>query len=165
MGVDNLKEEIRCAMDGLGGSDVALAAACIAAESLEPAQGEGWAWVRAILSEHPEANVAALEVRKELAERNIQLRAPGRERFEHWLASNAPYLSFMWDFETPEMSRSMVESFIATAPLQQAIMCRFAAGIWLGSNDYQFDPFNAAGVLNDQQRAAIAEWLMSPFWP
>ncbi|MND22401.1 hypothetical protein D3C80_127800 [compost metagenome] len=167
MDMDRLKEDIRLAMDGLGGNDVAIAAACIAAESLDPAQEQegGWGWVQAVLSECQEANVAALEVRKELAERNAQSRAPDQARFESWLVEYAPYLSFLWDFEASEMSQAMVESYIATAPHQQAIMCRFAAGVWLGNNEHQFDVISAAGVLNDKQRTGITAWFASPFWP
>lgn len=58
----------------------------------------------------------------------------------------------------------MVDSYLATASHGQAIMCRFA-GVWLGSNDYQFDIISAAGVLDDEQKAAIAAWFTSPFWP
>lgn len=167
MDMDRLKEDIRLAMDGFGGSDVAIAAACIASESLDPAQEQegGWGWVQTVLSECPEANVAALEVRKEMAERNIQSRAPDQTRFQNWLVEYAPYLSFLWDFEESEMSHPMVESYIATAPRQQAIMCRFAAGVWLGNNNYQFDVFSAVGTLNDKQRAGITAWFTSPFWP
>lgn len=39
MDLEALKEDIRCAMDGLGGSEIARAAACVAMEDLEPAQG------------------------------------------------------------------------------------------------------------------------------
>ncbi len=165
MDMDALKEEIRCALDGFGGSDIACAAACLALENLEPAQGENWAWVQSVLSGCPVAKEAALAVRREMDERNILSRAPAQDRFESWLAKNAPYLSLLWDFERHELSLSMVDSYLATASHGQASMCRFAAGVWLGRNDYQFDMINAAGVLDDEQKAAIAEWFTSPFWP
>lgn len=163
--MEDLKEEIRLAMDGFGGSDVARAAACLAMEDLEPAEGKNWDWVQEILSGCPEARIAALVVRQELEERNILSRAPAQDRFESWLAKNAPYLSILWDFDKRELSLAMVDSYLATASHGQAIMCRFAAGVWLGNNDYQFDMINAAGVLDDEQKAAIAAWFTSPFWP
>ena len=165
MDMEALKEGIRCASDGLGGNDIARAAACLASEDLEPAQGEDWAWVQVVLSGCPAAKDAALAVRREMEERNIQSRAPDQVRFESWLAKNAPYLSILWDFERHYLSLAMVDSYLATAPRKQAIMCRFAAGVWLGNNDYQFDMINAAGVLDDEQKAAIAAWFTSPFWP
>lgn len=165
MDMEALKEEIRGAMDGYGGSDIACAAACLASEDLEHAQGENWAWVQTVLSGCPAAKEAALAIRQELEERNIQSRAPAQNRFESWLANNAPYLSILWDFDKRDLSLAMVDSYLATASHGQAIMCRFAAGVWLGSNDYQFDMINAAGVLDDEQKAAIAAWFTSPFWP
>lgn len=165
MDMEALKEEIRLAMDGFGGSDIACAAACLASEDLEPAQGEGWAWVQAVLSGCPAAKDAALAVRREMEEINIQSRAPAQDLFESWLTKNAPYLTILWDFEQHELSLAMVDSYLATASHGQAIMCRFAAGVWNGNNDYQFDMINAAVVLDDDQKAAIAAWFTSPFWP
>lgn len=165
MDMEALKEEIRRAMDGFGGSDIACAAACLAMEDLEPAQGENWSWVQTMLSGCPVAKGAALAIRRELEERNIQSRAPAQERFESWLAKNASYLSILWDFEMHELSLTMVDSYLATASHGQAIMCRFAAGVWLGSNNYKFDMISAAGALDDQQKTAIAAWFTSPFWP
>lgn len=163
--MDELKEEIRLAMDGLGGNDVACAAACVALEDLDPAQGENWSWVQAVLADYPMAKEAALVVRQEMEERNIQSRAADQKRFEAWLTQNAPYLSILWDFERHYLSLPMVDSYLATATSEQAIMCRFAAGVWQGSNDYQFDLVSAAGILKDEQKSAIAAWFTSPFWP
>ena len=165
MDMEAMKEEIRRAMDGFGGSDVTRAAACLAMEDLEPAEGENWGWVREVLSGCPEARIAALVVRQELEERNILSRAQAQVHFEHWLTTNAPYLSILWDFEMRELSIPMVKSYLATASHGQAIMCRFAAAVWQGSNDYQFDLIRSAGVLDDEQRAAIAAWFTAPFWP
>lgn len=165
MELEALKEDIRCAMDGLGGGEIARAAACVAMEDLEPAQGGNWDWVQTVLSGCPIAKEAAIAIRRELEERNIQSRAPAQDRFERWLVKNAPYLSLLWDFEKHDLSLAMVDSYLATASHGQAIMCRFAAGVWLGSNEYQFDMINAAGVLDDEQKAAIAAWFTSPFWP
>ncbi len=50
MDMEALKEEIRLAMDGFGGSDIACAAACLALEDLECAQGKNWDWVQELLS-------------------------------------------------------------------------------------------------------------------
>ena len=165
MDMEALKEEIRLAMDGLGGSDIACAAACLALEDLECAQGKNWDWVQTVLSDCPAAKEAALAIRREMEERNILSRAPAQDRFESWLMKNAPYLSLLWDFEKHELSLPMVDSYLATASHGQAIMCRFAAGVWLGSNDYQFDMIDAARVLDHEQKTAITAWFTSPFWP
>ena len=137
MDMEALKEEIRLVMDGFGGSDIACAAACLALEDLECAQGKNWDWVQTVLSDCPAAKEAALAIRREMEERNILSRAPAQDRFESWLMKNAPYLSLLWDFEKHELSLPMVDSYLATASHGQAIMCRFAAGVWLGSNDYR----------------------------
>ena len=115
MDMEALKEEIRLAMDGLGGSDIACAAACLALEDLECAQGKNWDWVQTVLSDCPAAKEAALAIRQEMEERNILSRAPAQDRFESWLMKNAPYLSLLWDFEKHELSLPMVDSYLATA--------------------------------------------------
>lgn len=59
MDMEALKEEIRLAMDGFGGSDIACAAACLTLEDLECAQGKNWDWVQTVLSDCPAAKEAA----------------------------------------------------------------------------------------------------------
>ena len=44
-------------------------------------------------------------------------------------------------------------------------MAQFAAAVWLGKNDLGFDLIEAAGTLDDGNRAVIGEWLARPFWP
>jgi hypothetical protein len=164
--LEALKEEIRRVLDGLDGSDIAHAAACLVLDELRPAQGKGWGWVFDMLDScRPYARQAAAEVAREIEELNQARRSPDLARFQHWLKESAPYLNLLWHWEKRELDLGMVESYIATASHGQAVMCRFAAGVWLGSNDYQFDLISAAGVLDDEQKAAIAAWFTSPFWP
>ena len=70
MDLEALKEDIRCAMDGLGGSEIARAAACVAMEDLEPAQGGNWDWVQTVLSGCPIAKEAAIPTP---VERNVEV--------------------------------------------------------------------------------------------
>lgn len=90
---------------------------------------------------------------------------PSQLAFQDWLKDNAPYLMDLWDWEDRSVSLGRVERYLAVASHGEALMCRFAVAVWLGKNDFSFDLIEAAGVLDEQQRAAIAEWLKMPLWP
>lgn len=86
-------------------------------------------------------------------------------RFRDWLEENAPYLLGMWDWEQRSVLPARVDNYLGLASHGEAAMCRFAVGVWLGRNDYAFDFIEAAGALDAQQRAAVAEWFNTPLWP
>lgn len=85
--------------------------------------------------------------------------------FYFWMEQHAPQLMGLWDWNGRSVNLAAVESYISTASHGEAIMCRFFVGVWLGRNDHGFNMIAAAGVLDQGQRAVIAEWLMSPLWP
>ncbi|XAG67761.1 hypothetical protein MRM75_14025 [bacterium 19CA06SA08-2] len=95
MDMEALKEAIRLAIDGFGGSDIACVAACLGLEDLECAQGENWEWVQTVLSDCPAAKEAALAIRQKMEERNILSRSPAQDRVESWRMKNAPYLPLL----------------------------------------------------------------------
>lgn len=84
--------------------------------------------------------------------------------FYDWLKENATHLIGLWDWEERSVSQERVADYLATASHGESIMCRFAVSLWLGRND-GFDFFEAAGVLGQQQRAAITDWFNAPLWP
>lgn len=88
-----------------------------------------------------------------------------RVRFRVWLERNAPQLKELWDWKEESITQEVVEHYLATASHGEAIMCRFAVGVWMGSNDQGFNLIEAAVVLDKEQRDAIATWMVSPFWP
>jgi hypothetical protein len=44
-------------------------------------------------------------------------------------------------------------------------MARFAAGVWCGNNQFNFDFIEAAAHLDEKQMSVVTDWLKSPFWP
>lgn len=90
---------------------------------------------------------------------------PGQNKFYIWLSQNTPELMYLWDWNDKSLNLDAVESYLGTASHGQAIMCRFAIAIWFNKNRYNFDLMEAAGVLGQKQRLAIAQWLMEPLWP
>lgn len=85
--------------------------------------------------------------------------------FYDWLQEKAPYLQGLWDWNELSLSLESVEHYLSVASHGEAVMCKFAVGVWLGRNERGFDLIKAARVLGVAQRAAIADWLKVPLWP
>ncbi len=85
--------------------------------------------------------------------------------FYQWLNQNAPDLMYLWDWNEKSVNNEAVQSYISTASHGQAIMCRFAVAVWFNKNRFEFDFIDAAGVLDQKDRLAIAKWFLEPFWP
>lgn len=132
MDMEALKEEIRCASDGLGGMTRVppLVSRRRIWNQLREKTGRGCRLCLAALL--PKGT--ALAVRREMEEKH-PVCAQTKVRFESWLAKNAPYLSILWDFERHYLSLAMVDILWLRSPHKQAIIsCRFAARVWLGNN-------------------------------
>jgi hypothetical protein len=85
--------------------------------------------------------------------------------FAIWLQTNTPYLLCLFDFEKRWLLEDKVENFLAVASHGEALMARFALGIWLNRDEYDFKFIQAAQTLDAKNRSIIADWLNDPFWP
>lgn len=86
-------------------------------------------------------------------------------RFALWLESEMPYLLPLFNFNDAAYIPELVERYLAGASHSQAIMARFALGVWRHDNHYNFDFVMAARVLDNAQIQIITNWLAKPFWP
>lgn len=91
--------------------------------------------------------------------------ATSHEKFKTWVQTHAPYLDHLFDWEEKTCETDLVQEYLGVASHGQALVCRFAVGVWFGRNQEHFDFIEAAGVLDQDQRLAIANWFMSPVWP
>lgn len=89
---------------------------------------------------------------------------PGQAAFALML-EKTPYLKHLWNMERKEYEQELVEQYLGTASHGQAIMARFMLGLWRNNNEFNFDLFEAAAVLDKEQLAIIQEWLENPVWP
>ncbi|EDM82083.1 hypothetical protein [Limnobacter sp. MED105] len=85
--------------------------------------------------------------------------------FQKWVETNAPRLTFLWDWEKEEVDLEIVKKFLNVASHGEAVMCRFMVGVWLGRNELNFDIFEARGVLDQKQLQVVLDWIKTPFWP
>ena len=95
---------------------------------------------------------------------NINL-SPEQANFFGFMADHAGFLLPLWDAEKREIKLSDFETFLTVASHGEAIMARFFAMIWLHSNKYEFDLFEASQVLSDHDIATITAWLNTPIYP
>ncbi len=88
----------------------------------------------------------------------------GEARFALWLEANLPEFLPLWDFSDKAYSLDGVEHYLAVASHGQALMLRFALGIWRHDNTMGFDLFEAAATCDDRYRKVIIEWVKAPWW-
>lgn len=86
-------------------------------------------------------------------------------RFQRWITLDLPFLKPLFDFENQAYLPEVLESYLATASHGQAIMARFAVGVWRGDNHHQFDAFEAARVLDQELCSQVTQWMNDPYWP
>lgn len=89
----------------------------------------------------------------------------GEKRFELWLKTDMPYLAHIWNFEKGIYLPEKLKEFLEVASSGEAVMARFAIGVWTWENNAGFDIFQAAHVLDEKNTAIITNWLKHPFWP
>lgn len=86
-------------------------------------------------------------------------------RFATWIEEEMPYLWPLFDFSKRELISSSVDEYCEVASRGEQIMARFAAGVWCGNNQFNFDFIEAAAHLYEKQMSVVTDWLKSPFWP
>lgn len=100
--------------------------------------------------------------------KEIQLKFPdlseGEVMFAFWLKERLPKLTGLWDWESGNVSFERVDEYLATASHGEAIMCRFAVGIWRWKNERDFDLIEAGQVLDSHNMAIISEWAKRPWF-
>jgi hypothetical protein len=90
---------------------------------------------------------------------------PAQARFARWLEESMPFLMGLFDFDQAVYLPERVEQYLGTASHGQAIMARFALGVWRHDNQFDFDFIEAARVLDPEHLQCIADWMAEPFWP
>lgn len=88
----------------------------------------------------------------------------GEAKFAHWLNHNLPALTGLWDWHEGSIKWERVDEYLGRASSGEAIMCRFAVGIWRWKNERDFDLFEAAQVLDSRNMAIISEWAKRPWF-
>lgn len=88
----------------------------------------------------------------------------GEAKFAHWLNANLPDLTHLWDWNEGGIQWDLVDHYLGRASHGQAIMCRFAVGIWRWKNERDFDLFEAGQVLDSHNMAIISEWAKRPWF-
>ena len=86
-------------------------------------------------------------------------------KYARWLEGKMPYLLPLFDFDKAVYLPEAVERYLGVASHGQAIMARFALGVWRHDNEYAFDFIEAARVLDADLMAIITDWMAEPFWP
>lgn len=81
------------------------------------------------------------------------------------LLERAPFLAPCRDWERAECSVDALNAAMGAMSHGEQIMAKFMAGLRLGSDEFEFDIFEAAATLDAEKRAVIAQWLNDPFWP
>lgn len=88
----------------------------------------------------------------------------GEILFAHWLNSNLPKLTSLWDWNEGSIKWDGVDQYLSVASHGEAIMCRFAVGVWRWKNERHFDLIEAAQVLDAKSMAIVGEWAMKPWF-
>ncbi|EIF42795.1 hypothetical protein DOK_12046 [gamma proteobacterium BDW918] len=91
--------------------------------------------------------------------------SPSQAHFALWLEEHLPELLTLFDFQEKVYREDVVERYLSTASHGQTIMAQFALGVWLHRNEFEFNFFDAASILDDRYKAIIASWFSDPFWP
>jgi len=63
-----------------------------------------------------------------------------------------------------ECDIDLLEKHMKTFSHGERILPQFFLSVWI-HNNYSFDLFEAASVLDEESRAVIVSWLISPFYP
>ena len=91
--------------------------------------------------------------------------SPPQARYFAWLERDMPFLLPLFDQKAPCYHEDMVERYLATASHGEAVMARFALGVWCNNNRFGFDLIDAVGVLDQEHLAIIMDWMRQPLWP
>jgi len=76
-----------------------------------------------------------------------------------------PYQRYWKIHPSPEMDIELTKQALSTASSGEAHMLRFLAGIWLGSNTFEFDILDALKFLGTPESEFIQSWVNDPYFP
>ena len=76
-----------------------------------------------------------------------------------------PDIYALWDFDRAEYSPDMAREYLAMASHGERVLAKFFLCVWLNTNEFDFDLFDAAAVLAPDELQTIVEWLENTFWP
>lgn len=86
-------------------------------------------------------------------------------RYAIWIEEKMPFLLPLFNFEERAYKPEAVKSYLSSASHGQAIMARFALGVWRHEDHFDFDFIDAAQTLDVKNMKVITDWLRNPFWP
>lgn len=87
------------------------------------------------------------------------------DKFKQLITVEMPYLLPLFDFENSVYKSAVVEHFLGTASRGEAIMARFALGVWSHNNDFNFNFVDATRCLDQKHIEIVTKWMNEPFWP
>jgi hypothetical protein len=76
-----------------------------------------------------------------------------------------PQIEVYWDHSTATCQTERLKQAMGSLSHGEAVMARFFAGVWFGSNELGFDLIDAVGLLEEKERSLVASWFAEPFWP
>jgi hypothetical protein len=91
--------------------------------------------------------------------------AAEEEPFDRWIHTYLPQLGALFDFEKRVYLPEVAKHYLASASHGQAIMARFALGVWCHQDKFEFDFFEAAAALDQHNKQILMDWMARPIWP
>lgn len=73
-------------------------------------------------------------------------------------------LQDFWSVKPAELKVKLVEESLYTLSTGEAHLLRFLAGIWLGSNTFDFDLLEATRNLDAKSLSFIQDWIAKPYF-
>jgi|GEM_PF-1369247 len=86
-------------------------------------------------------------------------------KFYLWVDKNMPYLMHLFDFEKREVNIERANEFVKYSSDGEAIMARFAIGIWCNDDILDFNFIDAVRTLDENNVLIVTNWMKQPFWP
>lgn len=82
-----------------------------------------------------------------------------------WIDKYMPYLMHLFDFKKREVNIDRAKAYVESASDGEAIMARFAIGIWCRDDILDFNFIDAIRTLDEDNVLVITNWMKHPFWP
>lgn len=70
-----------------------------------------------------------------------------------------------FDLEERRLQREKLENYLGVASHGETILARFFAGVWRGDDEWDFNLFDAVGILDDKGKRIVMDWIARPVWP
>ena len=80
---------------------------------------------------------------------------------------NDPRISALqnfWSIKPAELKMDLVQESLYTLSTGEAHLLRFLAGVWLGSNTFDFDLLQATRDLDHTSLSFIQDWMADPYF-